>query len=89
MKFSGTQFFLKSREEMAQVFSEVPESLTNTQLVAEMCDRFARVLRVRIERLQSWSKVQPHEVASVTIDDALICGAKFTVDWTWCTAHEL
>jgi len=38
MKFSGTQFFLKSREEMAQVFSEVPESLTNTQLVAEMCD---------------------------------------------------
>ena len=38
MKFTGTQFFLKSREEMAQVFSEVPESLTNTQLVAEMCD---------------------------------------------------
>jgi len=38
MKFTGTQFFLKSREEMAQVFGEVPESLTNTQLVAEMCD---------------------------------------------------
>ncbi len=38
MKFTGTQFFLKSRDEMAQVFSEVPDSLTNTQLVAEMCD---------------------------------------------------
>jgi len=38
MKFTGTQFFLKSRDEMAQVFGEVPESLTNTQLVAEMCD---------------------------------------------------
>jgi len=38
MKFDGTQFYLKSREEMAQVFGEVPESITNTQLVAEMCD---------------------------------------------------
>jgi len=38
MKFSGTQFFLKSREEMARTFAEVPESVTNTQLVAEMCD---------------------------------------------------
>lgn len=38
MKFTGTQFYLKSREEMATVFHEVPESVTNTQLVAEMCD---------------------------------------------------
>ncbi|MDI1318821.1 MAG: DNA polymerase III subunit alpha, partial [bacterium] len=38
MKFSGTQFYLKSREEMSRVFSEVPESVANTQLVAEMCD---------------------------------------------------
>jgi DNA polymerase III subunit alpha len=38
MKFDGTQFFLKSREEMERVFGEVPESITNTQLVAEMCD---------------------------------------------------
>jgi DNA polymerase-3 subunit alpha len=38
MRFSGSQFYLKSRDEMAKVFAEVPESLTNTQLVAEMCD---------------------------------------------------
>ena len=38
MKFTGTQFFLKSRDEMARTFSEVPASVTNTQLVAEMCD---------------------------------------------------
>ncbi len=38
MKFTGTQFYLKSREEMATVFHEVPESVTNTRLVAEMCD---------------------------------------------------
>ena len=29
-------FFLKSRDEMARTFSEVPASVTNTQLVAEM-----------------------------------------------------
>ena len=38
MKFDGTQFYLKSRAEMEQVFQEVPESIVNTQLVAEMCD---------------------------------------------------
>ena len=38
MKFSGNQFYLKSHDEMAKLFAEIPESLTNTQLVAEMCD---------------------------------------------------
>jgi DNA polymerase-3 subunit alpha len=38
MRFSGNQFYLKSREEMEKLFAEVPESVTNTQLVAEMCD---------------------------------------------------
>ena len=38
MRFDGSQFYLKSRDEMARVFSEVPESVLNTQLVAEMCD---------------------------------------------------
>ncbi len=38
MRFEGTQFYLKSRDEMSRLFAEVPESLLNTQLVAEMCD---------------------------------------------------
>ena len=38
MKFSGQEFYLKSRAEMEKLFSEVPASITNTQLVAEMCD---------------------------------------------------
>ena len=38
MKFSGQEFYLKSRAEMEKLFIEVPESITNTQLVAEMCD---------------------------------------------------
>ena len=38
MRFDSQQFYLKSRDEMAKLFIEVPESVTNTQLVAEMCD---------------------------------------------------
>ncbi len=38
MRFTGQEFYLKSREEMSKIFIEVPESVTNTQLVAEMCD---------------------------------------------------
>ncbi len=38
MRFTGNQFYLKSREEMEKIFAEVPESVTNTQLVAEMCE---------------------------------------------------
>ncbi|MBI2814593.1 MAG: DNA polymerase III subunit alpha [Opitutae bacterium] len=38
MRFDTPQFYLKSREEMARVFAEVPEAVTNTSAVAEMCD---------------------------------------------------
>jgi DNA polymerase-3 subunit alpha len=38
MRFEGQQFYLKSRAEMERLFIEVPESLTNTEAVAEMCD---------------------------------------------------
>jgi DNA polymerase-3 subunit alpha len=38
MRFSGTQFYLKSEEEMARLFSERPDSIANTKLVAEMCN---------------------------------------------------
>jgi DNA polymerase-3 subunit alpha len=38
MRFDGQQFYLKSRDEMAKLFAEVPDSVLNTQLVAEMCE---------------------------------------------------
>ncbi len=38
MRFDTPQFYLKSREEMQRVFAEVPEAVTNTSAVAEMCD---------------------------------------------------
>jgi DNA polymerase III subunit alpha len=38
MKFSGDQFYLKTADEMLKLFGERPDSLTNTRLVADMCD---------------------------------------------------
>ncbi|HVU16206.1 MAG TPA: DNA polymerase III subunit alpha [Candidatus Didemnitutus sp.] len=38
MRFDTPQFYLKNRAEMDRLFAEVPESVTNTAAVAEMCD---------------------------------------------------
>ncbi|MGE9290563.1 MAG: PHP domain-containing protein, partial [Puniceicoccales bacterium] len=38
MRYPSRQFYLKSEAEMAQVFKEIPESLTNTLEVAERVD---------------------------------------------------
>ena len=37
MRYEGGQFYLKSEEEMRQIFSYVPEALENTQKIAERC----------------------------------------------------
>ncbi len=38
LRYYGEQFFLKTAEEMAAVFGDFPEALSNTLLVAERCD---------------------------------------------------
>ncbi|MCK4316095.1 MAG: DNA polymerase III subunit alpha, partial [Anaerolineae bacterium] len=38
MRMDGDSFYLKSAEEMAALFPEVPEALTNTLHIAEMCE---------------------------------------------------
>jgi len=37
MKFGASEFYLKTPAEMARLFSEVPEALSNTLKIAEMC----------------------------------------------------
>src|SRR5882672_5986386 len=38
MRYHGDQFFLKTPEQMAEVFKDTPEALRNTLLIAERCD---------------------------------------------------
>ncbi|MFZ5899470.1 MAG: DNA polymerase III subunit alpha [Bacillota bacterium] len=37
MRFDSQEFYLKSPEQMAAIFGEIPSSLTNTALIAERC----------------------------------------------------
>jgi len=38
MRFDGNTFYLRSPQEMADLFSDVPEAITNTQKIAEKCN---------------------------------------------------
>lgn len=38
MRYDAHQFYLKSRDEMELAFKEIPEAITNTSAVAEMCE---------------------------------------------------
>ncbi|MDK2971191.1 MAG: polymerase subunit alpha [Candidatus Sumerlaeota bacterium] len=38
MKFDSSEFYMKSTEEMANLFRDLPDSISNTRLVAEMCN---------------------------------------------------
>ena len=38
LRYHGDQFFLKSGEQMAQVFGDYPEAIANTLLIAERCN---------------------------------------------------
>ncbi len=38
MRFSGTEFYVKSGDEMAALFPEVPQAMENTVKIAEMCN---------------------------------------------------
>jgi DNA polymerase-3 subunit alpha len=38
MRYHGDQFFLKTAEQMASVFSDYPDALRNTLLIADRCD---------------------------------------------------
>jgi DNA polymerase-3 subunit alpha len=44
MKFEGTQFFVKSHDEMYRVFKDTPEVLSRTLDIAERC-------RLRLEKV--------------------------------------
>ncbi|HHT94675.1 MAG TPA: DNA polymerase III subunit alpha [Clostridia bacterium] len=38
MRFPSDEFYFKSQDEMMKEFSNVPEAITNTQKIADMCD---------------------------------------------------
>jgi len=52
MKMSGDAFYLKSHQEMLELFSDIPQALENTEHIAEMCNlelEFGRLYLPEIE----------------------------------------
>ena len=55
MRMAGDYFYLKSAEEMASLYADLPEALENTQKIADMCNlelEFGRLHLPEIERPQ-------------------------------------
>lgn len=38
MKYPGEEFYVKSEEEMRELFKEIPEAIDNTEIIKEMCN---------------------------------------------------
>ena len=52
MRMPGDSFYLRSPEEMAELFSDLPQALENSQRIADMCQlelRFGRLLLPKVE----------------------------------------
>ncbi|MDP2662494.1 MAG: DNA polymerase III subunit alpha [Dehalococcoidia bacterium] len=52
MRMTGDSFYLRSWEEMASLFPEIPESITNTRRIAEMCNLQLELGRVYLPEFE-------------------------------------
>src|SRR5690606_26528845 len=52
MKFDTSEFYMKSTEEMAALFRDLPESISNTRLIAEMCNLEMPARQYRLPRFE-------------------------------------
>ncbi len=50
MRYEGGQFYLKSPQEMAELFSQVPQALENTQKIADRCQVEFRFHELKLPR---------------------------------------
>ncbi|MCB2155970.1 DNA polymerase III subunit alpha [bacterium] len=51
-RFTGEEFYVKSAAEMEGLFGDIPEALTNTRLIAEMCNLEMPERQYRIPRFE-------------------------------------
>ena len=51
LKMAGDYFYLKSPEEMEQLFSDLPEAIANTQVIADMCQLELDFSRLHLPRV--------------------------------------
>ena len=59
LKMSGDSFYLKSPDEMLQLFPEFPEAVANTQRIADTCDIRLNFDRIRLPQYETPDGSEP------------------------------
>ena len=79
LKYSGPDYYIKTREEMQELFAEYPEALANTRVVADMCNLELDLEQVHfprftipledIPKLRGWLLEHPEDAGTVGVED--------------------
>ncbi len=72
LRFETEEFYLKSPEEMATLFSDFPEALANTLLIAEMCEVELEHHRAELPDPDVPAGWEPHAWLKKLCEDALL-----------------
>ena len=71
MSFDANEFFLKSSEEMAQAFSDVPEALASTLEIAERCNTEIELGKQLIPRFETPGGEPERDYLRALVDEGL------------------
>ena len=71
MSFDANEFFLKSSEEMAQAFSDVPEALASTLEIAERCNTEIELGKQLIPRYETPGGEPERDYLRALVDEGL------------------
>lgn len=72
MRFPSNEFYLKSPEEMYELFSYVPEALANTQKIADRCKVELEFHKTKLPHFESPSGYTNEEYLKTLIEDGLV-----------------
>ncbi|MBN2822974.1 MAG: DNA polymerase III subunit alpha [Coriobacteriia bacterium] len=70
MRFSSDQFYMKSSDEMSEIFADYPEAISNTGLIAERCNLSLEFGRIILPVFEVPEPVQVHDASGVYDEQA-------------------
>ncbi len=79
IKMAGDYFYLKSKEEMAEMYQDIPEAIENTGVIAEMCNLKIDFGRLHLPEIDRPKGKSPFEYLSGLCHEGL---SKFYPDTT-------
>jgi DNA polymerase-3 subunit alpha len=80
LKMNDTSYYVRSEDEMLAAFKDLPQAVTNTQLVAEQCNLELEFGRLHLPRPEIPKGAEPHEHLMALARDGLNRRYPFTPD---------